>query len=180
MCISIENNESLICADCGGACCQSYAGAYHPNDFGHEITEEFLESLFNPVLTSTPQVSIDWYENFNGANRKGFFLRPRHVGGDIVDPSYGEVCANLTGHGCTLDWDHRPWQCKLLVPNISYACGDPDVDVKYEAAVAWDKYHDLLDKMYKKYDKGTFTGHKPGTFEALILSIAQSLRQEEK
>lgn len=162
----IENNESSICAECGGNCCKRYAGSYHPDDFKHEITEEFLESLINPVM-ELPPISIDWYENFVYEGYKGFFIRPRHVGGDIVDPSYGAKCILLTPVGCKLDWEHRPWVCKQLEPNPSHKCGDVNFDPKYEAAKAWDPYHDILEKLYQKYDKGTYTGNRP-TFNDLI------------
>ena len=111
----VNNEDKNICTECGGSCCKRYAGAYHPADFRHEITEEFLESLFNPAI-EIPPVSIDWYENFEEYGRKGFYIRPRHVGGDEVDPSYGASCALLTATGCSLDWDHRPWQCRALNP----------------------------------------------------------------
>lgn len=149
------NNEDSVCAECGGACCKRYAGAYHPADFRHEITEEFLESLFDPTIKITP-VSIDWYENFEEPGRKGFYIRPRHVGGDEVDPSYGATCALLTPTGCSLDWEHRPWQCRALKPEKDHVCSEPDG--KLLAAKAWDQYHDILEKLYNKYNKGTFTG----------------------
>lgn len=152
------NNEDSVCAECGGACCKSYAGAYHPADFRHEITEEFLESLFDPAI-EIPPVSIDWYENFREPGRKGFYIRPRHVDGDEVDPSYGASCALLTPTGCSLDWDHRPWQCRALKPEKNRVCGGSDG--KRLAAEAWDQYHDILEKIYNKYNKNTFTGRKP-------------------
>ena len=149
------NNEDSVCAECGGACCKRYAGAYHPADFRHEITEEFLESLFDPTI-KIPPVSIDWYENFEEPGKKGFYIRPRHVGGDEVDPSYGATCALLTPTGCSLDWEHRPWQCRALKPEKDHVCSEPDG--KLLAAKVWDPYHGILEKLYDKYNKGTFTG----------------------
>lgn len=162
----VNNENKNICSECGGCCCKSYAGAYHPADFRHEITEEFLESLFDPVTKISP-VSIDWYENFEEYGRKGFYIRPRHVGGDEVDPSYGAPCALLTPTGCSLDWEHRPWQCRALKPEKNHACGGHDG--KRLAAEAWDQYHDILEKIYNKYNKDTFTGKKPDIMNLLSI-----------
>lgn len=171
----VNNEDKSICAECGGGCCKRYAGAYHPADFRHEITEEFLESLFDPAI-EIPPVSIDWYENFEEYGRKGFYIRPRHVGGDEVDPSYGASCALLTPTGCSLDWDHRPWQCRMLKPEKNHVCGGPDG--KLLAAEAWDPYHGILEKLYNKYNKNTFTGEKP-SFSDLVKEI-QNIFNEEK
>lgn len=163
----VNNEDKNICAECGGACCKSYAGAYHPADFRHEITEAFLESLLDPVI-KIPPVSIDWYENFEEPGKKGFYIRPRHVGGDEVDPSYGASCALLTPTGCSLDWDHRPWQCRASKPEKNHVCGGPDG--KLLAAKVWDPYHDILEKLYNKYNKNTFTGKRP-SFSNFIRTI---------
>lgn len=171
----VNNEDKDICAECGGCCCKSYAGAYHPADFRHEITEEFLESLFDPAI-EIPPVSIDWYENFEEPDRKGFYIRPRHVGGDEVDPSYGASCALLTPTGCSLDWDHRPWQCRALKPEKNHVCGGPDG--KRLAAEAWDPYHDILEKLYNKYNKNTFTGEKP-SFSDFIKEVRAIFNEEE-
>ena len=171
----VNNEDKNICAECGGGCCKSYAGAYHPADFRHEITEEFLESLFDPTI-EIPPVSIDWYENFGEYGRKGFYIRPRHVGGDEVDPSYGASCALLTPTGCSLDWDHRPWQCRALKPEKNHVCGGPDG--KRLAAEAWDPYHDILEKLYNKYNKNTFTGEK-SSFSDLVKEIQNIFNEEE-
>lgn len=172
---NIENNENKsICKSCGGKCCKRYSGGYHPDDFGVPITEEFLESLFNPVTDDIPLISIDWYECFNEdydtTHERGYYLRPRHFGGDIVDPSYGEACINLTPTGCKLDWDKRPFWCKKLKPTEGFGCGTGKD--KLEAAIEWDPYHDILDKLCKKYDKGTHTGKRP-------LSIWDYFSEEE-
>ena len=171
-----NNEDKNICAECGGGCCKSYAGAYHPADLRHEITEEFLESLFDSAI-EIPPVSIDWYENFNEYGRKGFYIRPRHVGGDEVDPSMGAPCALLTPTGCSLDWEHRPWQCRVLKPEKNHVCGGPDG--KLLAAEAWDPYHDILEKLYNKYNKHTFTGEGRSLQKALH-SIIKSLGLEEE
>ena len=176
--LDIASNESDICRNCGGCCCKGYSGAYHPLDLGiskddpDDVVMNKLEAIINPVIKDSPQISIDWYEGFvnpNGKEVKGFFIRPRHVGGDIVDPSYGEQCSNLTDSGCKLSWDQRPWICKALIPNTAHACHS-GFDSKLEAAKAWYPWYHLLYDLYKKYDKGTHTG-EPSPIMNLLNTI---------
>jgi len=143
--MEIKNNENKeLCAKCGGKCCKTYAGAYHPDDFNHELTDAWLQDLlkkgnpddFNRELTDAwlqdllkkgnhayPDgkailVSIDWVEGVkDGPDGRGYFLRPRHVDGDIVDPSWGANCYHLTETGCDLSFDERPWRCKVKEPS---------------------------------------------------------------
>ena len=140
----IINNENIeVCKKCGGRCCKSYAGAYHPNDFGDNITYELLESAME-----TNNIAIDWYELDDGG--MGLYLRPRHVDGGKIDPSWEGQCVNLTDNGCKLSFDERPYGCKSLVPNISNACVEGTVS-KLNAYEIWKPYQDILNKLYKKY-----------------------------
>ena len=153
--IRIDNNENTqLCSKCGGKCCKNYAGAYHPHDFDKlETIEDFERILIDGKM------SIDWYECFTEDDQPGYFIRPRHVGGDVIDPSYGERCIHLTDTGCELSFDERPYFCKKLEPRESTECGE--VDNKRGYAEAWFKYNEILTKLRDKYDKQTFTGEKP-------------------
>lgn len=140
----VINNENIeICKKCGGVCCKNYAGAYHPNDFGDNITYELLESAME-----TNNIAIDWYEMKD--NEKGFYLRPRHTDGGKVDPSWGAQCVNLTDNGCKLSFDERPYGCRTLIPNINFAC-EEGAFIKRMAYESWNPYHDILNKLYEKY-----------------------------
>ena len=149
----IKNNENLeICSKCGGACCKRYAGAYIPEDFKgvnlHNI-EEFEKILLEG------NVSIDWYEDYGENGEEGYFIRPRHVGGDIVDSSWGSTCHYLTDKGCSLTFEERPYFCKKLVPNENMLCGEEKSKEKY--ADAWKDYYEVIERLRIKYDKGTYT-----------------------
>ena len=153
--IRIKNNENPeVCSKCGGKCCKNYAGAYHPNDFDELKTIEDFERIL-----IDGKISIDWYEYEGTIDSQGYFLRPRHVGGDVIDPSYGERCIHLTDTGCELSFDERPYFCRKLEPRESTECGEADSKRGY--AEAWSKYCDILSKLRLKYDKQTFTGEKP-------------------
>lgn len=172
---NIKNNENKEkCSKCvGKKCCKTYAGAYHPDDFNHRLTDAWLEDLLEgnhtypdgkPIL-----VSIDWVEGVKGGpDGRGYFLRPRHVGGDIVDPSRGAECYHLTETGCDLPFDERPWRCKLKNPSNCFK--RKDFDEKHESMEPWRPYWKILYQFYLKYDKGTYTGKK-NTFDQLIDEI---------
>lgn len=162
----IENPE--ICAKCGGKCCKKYSGAYHPDDFGISITEDSLEQILH---NEDKPVSIDWCNLYDGPNGRGYYLRPRHVGGDIVDPSYFGQCMNLTDTGCKFSYEDRPTACREMFPIESGCCITSGMRVgmldKELNANWWKPYHDILDKLCHKYDKGTHTGVPPISEESL-------------
>lgn len=147
--INIPNNENKqICSKCGGKCCKSYAGAYHPSDFGENLNIEYIEKL----LTKRNDISIDCFENPSDGNKYGYFLRPRHVGGDIVDMSWGAPCIHLTETGCELPFDERPYGCRKLDPKN---CSETNKEENY---LWWKKYWKELDTLRETYDDGKFTG----------------------
>lgn len=160
---NIKNNENKeICSKCGGECCKSYAGAYHPEDFNHELTDAWLEDLLEgnhaypdgkPIL-----VSIDWVEGVeDGPDGRGYFLRARHVGGGIVDPSWGAECYHLTETGCDLSFDERPWRCRLKDPSECSKWRN-GFSEKTESMEAWRQYWDKLHQFCLKYDENKHTG----------------------
>jgi hypothetical protein len=167
---NIKNNENQeLCSKCGGKCCKAYAGAYHPDDFNHELTDAWLEDLVQgnqtypngkPIL-----VSIDWAEGVKGApDGRGYFLRPRHIDidgeiGGIVDPSWGAECYHLTATGCDLPFDERPYRCRLKEPSKCFEKKDEFAE-KNESMELWSPYWKKLHQLCFKYNDGTFTGRK--------------------
>ena len=165
---NIKNNENKEkCSKCGGECCKTYAGAYHPDDFNHELTDAWLEDLIEgnhvypngkPIL-----VSIDWVEGVeDGPDGRGYFLRPRHIDfngalGGIVDPSWGAACYHLKETGCDLSFDDRPWRCKLKDPSECFKSENPLAE-KDETMEPWRPYWKKLHQFCLKYDEGTYTG----------------------
>ena len=171
----VENNENKsICSKCKGRCYQRYAGIFHPDDF-EQVTYESIESV---LLKG--EASIDWYEELHHDDKhypRGYFVRMRHKGGDIVDPSWGAECIHWSMEtGCNILFDNRPYGCKVLAPieydKGDYSCGyNDDVYNKRTAAIDWIPYYDILDKLYKMYNKDTFTGEKVCSFEQAILNM---------
>ena len=159
---NIKNNENKeLCTKCGGKCCKASAGVYHPDDFNHELTDAWLQDLLEGNHTypdgKAILVSIDWVEGVEGApDGRGYFLRPRHVGGDIVDPSWGAPCYHLTKTGCDLSFDERPWRCRLKEPSECFKKNG--FDEKRESMEPWRPYWKKLHQLCLKYDKGTYTG----------------------
>lgn len=181
--IIVENNENVeMCSKCGGVCCKKYSGAYHPEDLndGKPFTMESLEAL---ITREEDPVSIDWYEdedNLIDTLGRGYFIRPRHIGGDIVDPSWGASCINLTENGCKLPFEKRPAACKALIPkkSINDHCisiadqmyPDKDVDDKLIYYGWWKDYQTMIHKLVKKYNKHTYSGHQPPSIWDLLCS----------
>lgn len=158
----IKNNESDMCKECGGRCCKSYAGAYHPDDFDPICDNDIIEMILH--IDKREDLSIDWLEGGEFGTEDKFFIRPRHEGGDIVDPSYGERCIHLGPNGCVKPFDERPYACRALVPkkNINGAClsvsdGTTKLD-KEIYAEWWEPFQSYLKESKIKFDKGTRTG----------------------
>lgn len=165
---NIKNNENLhVCSKCNGGCCKQYGGAYHPDDFKEPITYELLDSLIGENDT----ISIDWYEC---DDCKGFFLRPRHVNGGKVDPSWGDACIHFTdGVGCSLKFDDRPYGCRSLVPSPDEngSCREGCFG-KEDAYNAWKPYHDILQKLYDKYNATDYNqSGEIDPFSRLLMAI---------
>lgn len=164
---NIKNNENKeLCSKCGGRCCKTYAGAYYPEDFNHELTDAWLQDLLegnqtypngDPIL-----VSIDWVDGVKDApDGRGYFLRPRHVDingvGGIVDPSWGAECYHLTETGCELTFDERPYRCRLKDPSECFKWRN-GLSEKHESMEPWKPHWKKLHQLCLKYNDGRYTG----------------------
>jgi hypothetical protein len=108
----VSNNENAdLCGPCGGQCCKSYPGAYHPAQFGPNL--EGVEQLLR-----AGKAAIDWWEgelrDYEGTS---YYLRAAIAGvNSVFHPAFGGSCAMLTETGCSLSWDVRPLDCRMLKP----------------------------------------------------------------
>ena len=136
----IQNNENKdTCTKCGGRCCKSLGGFFHPNDIGVDnITKD---DLINFIKRG--DVSIDWLE---GDDDNLYFLRMRNQRANIIDPSWGGVCCHWTPNGCNIPFEKRPHGCKRLIPNPSGNCIEGCYD-KYECGHDWIPYNDILQEI---------------------------------
>ena len=143
----IENKE--LCSKCKGVCCKRAGCHLSPDDvikLKGSITRIGLYELLK-----TGNYSIDWWDGFevkkDNFHGKGYYLRMRHVGANIIDPSWGGVCVLLTDNGCPLSYDNRPKSGRLLVPDKNYNCITPYS--KYDSVCDWYKYWKILNELVK-------------------------------
>ena len=119
----IENNE--ICRKCGGSCCKWIPGAFHPKDFEGKDLEQVLLNGFADdhfVIDSTD---------------RGIYVMPNVKSG----VKWG-TCIFFTETGCSLSYQDRPHECKMLEPRENDSCiGHSDKD---KCAEAWESYRELL------------------------------------
>nr|DAU24511.1 MAG TPA: Protein of unknown function (DUF3109) [Caudoviricetes sp.] len=95
-----------VCAQCKGDCCKTMGCHYSPTDLD-DLSFEGLKSEIEKG-----KISIDWWSG----DEHEYYLRARHVGAPIVDPSWGGRCINLTETGCSLPWEKRPLGGRALKP----------------------------------------------------------------
>lgn len=140
-----------LCSQCKGRCCTRMAGSYIPEDFKdpkNTITVEFILSLLK-----TGRFSIDWWE----AATPIYYLRPRHINANVIDPSYGGTCVNWSiDKGCSLSESERPFGCRMLVPakrGEVYSCKTKAEDKadKHGCASRWLEYQDILKEAINQF-----------------------------
>ena len=104
----INNSNSSMCSECGGACCKRKPGIYTPEQF-ESISYDSIKELLD-----SGTFAIDWWED----DTPIYFIRPRIKGEPAIYGSWGGECINLTSKGCSLDFKDRPHACQTLVPNL--------------------------------------------------------------
>lgn len=148
----MENSE--ICSACGGACCKARSGHIFPDEFGLDISKEFLEGL---LLKGT--YAIDWWGDSPSDNRieasRLFFLRLKHKGIEkILDNSKMLPCILLNENGCSLSHNERPRVCQALIPKDNFQCSfENDQNSEIECAIAWQKYQPIIIEILKEMNE---------------------------
>lgn len=130
-----EFQDTNICAKCGGKCCKHMACHLAPSDF-EEVTFDSLKTEIERGF-----ISIDWWES----DKHQYYLRVRHKGAPIVDPSWGGECMLLTENGCRLPFERRPLGARSLEPRDDGKCV-----VHYSKEMCkneWLEYDDILTKL---------------------------------
>lgn len=142
----INNENHASCSQCGGKCCKSAGCHYSPRDFS-EITPAILKKILDMGF-----VSIDWWEGdvFGNNRSRTYYLRIRHKGKGIIDPSWGGECMLLTETGCKLSFDERPMGGRVLEPKGSIdKCTSKYT--KEDCCKEWYSYQDLFDEIIDMY-----------------------------
>jgi Fe-S-cluster containining protein len=143
------------CKKCGGRCCQSMAGSYHPDDFkAHPVINACLIKLH----LHTGKYAIDWWEGdpTDGKRQKTYYLRPRHKNEPAIKGSWGGHCIHWTAKkGCDLKESERPYECRMLVPKPTFQCSTlaKDKADKKNCAIAWYPYQAEFDKAIETYEE---------------------------
>ncbi|KKN26632.1 hypothetical protein LCGC14_0872600 [marine sediment metagenome] len=143
--------NKALCKKCGGNCCKGMPGMLHPRDFKNITHENIVE------LLKTGNYAIDWY---GGDPRKGkdelgqaYYLRPRTENNkDIFDPSWGGVCIFLLKNGCKLEYNERPYQCRMIEPKRNGGCIAHGLVSKRKISIKWLPYQDIIYKAGKSIE----------------------------
>ena len=157
----LESNvyvNKTMCALCKGECCERMPGITMPEDFG-STHEEIVNRLYNAIksgrycfdyyegnpMEESDQTVVPEIEEYFESEYKGYYVRPAIKGKEqmIVDPAWGGRCTFHTDNGCTLSYENRPLQCRLLKPKeqLSDTCKSIGPNSKNEYAIAWAEYH---------------------------------------
>lgn len=145
----MKNNENATaCSMCGGHCCKTMSCHLSPRDvFKNE--EPSIEKLI--AFLSSGNYSVDWWDGDvkGGTRSETYYVRPRHKGvPELFDPSWGGECIFLTENGCSLDWEHRPYGGKALVPSYEGGHRKCHSDYnKFECCVEWYPLQEMFDTL---------------------------------
>ena len=103
-----EFQATEACKKCKGQCCKHMGCHFSPTDF-EEISFEYLKTKIEEGY-----ISIDWWDELDGS--PSYYLRMRHKGKPVIDPSWGGRCVLLTDEGCPLPFEKRPLGARSLEP----------------------------------------------------------------
>jgi Fe-S-cluster containining protein len=107
-----------ICAKCGGKCCKDIPGAALPSDFD----EPLIDSLTEALMSGNWMLDQADHRCNGGVDTYFPRLKQRHPNAKLTEwMDYEEVgrgpCVMLTENGCSLPYEKRPSECRLVEPN---------------------------------------------------------------
>ena len=156
----MENKK--LCSICRGQCCKHGGCELSPSDFKEGVTYETIKARIERGL-----ISIDWWEGnvfediedspYRSENiNRCLFLRMRHKGASVVDPSFGGECVALTEKGCSLPYDERPKGGRELIPDIEIKKDYLKLNChsdwsKKDSAIEWFEYREILHRLLTEY-----------------------------
>ena len=137
-----EFQPTDACKKCQGSCCKHMGCHFSPTDF-EEISFDYLKAKIEEGY-----ISIDWWDELDGSS--SYYLRMRHVGKQIIDPSWGGRCVLLTDEGCPLSFEKRPLGARSLEPHG----GDKNCVVHYckeQCKNDWKRHEPLLIALFEHF-----------------------------
>ena len=148
------NPNPELCAQCGGRCCKSMSCHLSPADAWRMCGEPVgLESLRR--LLDEGNVSIDYWSGDiypHDKYTRVYYLRMRHKGAQVCDPSWGGECILLTPTGCPLTFEQRPRGAQHLIPMEGFKC--VSLYTKEQCASDWRPYNKLLERLWEEFKHG--------------------------
>ena len=142
-----------MCGVCGGKCCQHLPGAVFPSDCGEDV-EAGLWSMMQ-----TGNYIFDYwegqFEDFEDIYTP-YYFRPKtkeeEGSRNIRNGTWGGPCTFLTPQGCTLKFEQRPLNCRMLKPKetVEGKCTGTD-DAKTDAIRAWIPHNELIEKLIERW-----------------------------
>lgn len=168
-----------ICAKCGGRCCKNYPGIFKPEELKDNFIERIGKDLVIVAdiqvspdvakdLECPPEIYKELIPYWDSLKRIGYVddntteiyilaVRPKA----ITDVSPVNAAVTYKGKqtctcslwdkdsGCPLSHEERPWECKNLIPQPTFACDYGDIKnskefLNLELVEAWKPYQDKL------------------------------------
>jgi len=146
----LNNENKSACRDCVGRCCEVLPGVAFPEDFNYPEDKSQLRQALSSGL---------WTLDYLEKKERQHYVRPATKGnkGKLIDATWGGECILLSEQGCSLSFEKRPLECRVVVPRKNpYAnCnfGNPHVYGNFAAAKAWNPYNAELLKMVEEIEK---------------------------
>lgn len=149
----LTEEDYEICSACGGQCCEHYPGVIFPQELGITCDEEleFVLPLFkkNIIIFDFWDGAFPDYENILANNP--YFIRIRTTKdpeNKFVNPSWGGQCLLLDNGKCSAE--HRPLNCRMLVPQLGKPCLPDCVNVKEICIAEWIPFQEGITKFLEK------------------------------
>lgn len=167
----IGNENSHICSECGGRCCNNLGCHISPNDL-KEITKESIISL----IDESGCISIDYWEGnpeteeYDG--NRCYYLRIKNENAKVIDAAFVQnSCSILTDKGCPLSFEYRPKGARDLIP--AYGNIDcKDTYSKQQCCIDWMKHQSVMNEVYNYYaEKGEITFNLMSVLESVFGGI---------
>ena len=151
----------MLCARCGGQCCQTRPGLEEPEAFldNGDLAAALASALRsgNWVLEEHIGIPYDSGDCSPDPDRIIRYPRPATLLEQAL-PGWSPLpdaapCIFLDSTGCILSFDKRPRLCRELEPDVCFECESPWG--RREAALAWLPYQEMvMDTLRQLESKG--------------------------
>lgn len=150
-CNEAELTNIEVCKKCGGHCCQFIGCSLIPEDLPEEsrVSKDALREVL-----MTGKYSLDYYTVLDESQKTCYdlhFIRMRNKYAPVSDVSYvGGACTQWSETtGCSLDFNHRPTQGKMLKPGVTGVCAEGLT--KQEMGLLWEPYNEWLTELWIEF-----------------------------